>query len=134
DGRYVLHDLLRLYAAELAAQNSAESAQAVARLLCWYLRTADAADRVLFIRRPRIELGPAPPGIAPAVFTGYDHALHWFETEEANLMAALRLAVDTGDQATGWLLPETMFHYFSLHSRHDAWLAPFRSGLSSARA
>src|SRR5262249_55110645 len=62
-GRYQLHDLLREHARTLAAaDNAAESREAVGRLLNYYLHTALAADRHLAswsiaARRPP----PRPP-------------------------------------------------------------------------
>ncbi len=66
DDRFRLHDLLRLYAAERAGADEPEAVHRAAsrRLLTWYLRTADRADRLLIPGRPR----PAspPPASGPA--------------------------------------------------------------------
>jgi hypothetical protein len=60
-GRYGMHDLLRGYARELAAQDMEECRAALSRLLDHYLYTASAAMDAAFPaerhRRPRI---PAP--------------------------------------------------------------------------
>jgi hypothetical protein len=52
-GRYVMHDLLRGYAAELAAAEPDEERAAVRRMLDHYLYTADSADRLVDRHRSR---------------------------------------------------------------------------------
>ena len=57
--RYRFHDLLRVYAAERAADDllAAERDAAVTRLLTWYMRTADAAATAVAPHRYNIPLG-----------------------------------------------------------------------------
>ncbi len=74
-GRYRLHDLLRAYAAELAAA-TAESGNALAALLDWYLRTAEHAAEA-FAGRP-----------APGFTGSREDALRLLDAERANLLAA----------------------------------------------
>ncbi len=61
-GRYLLHDLMRLYAQALteAEDSSAERTAATLRLYEFYLRTADAAARLLYPQMQRLPLPPAP--------------------------------------------------------------------------
>ncbi|MBN6038841.1 BTAD domain-containing putative transcriptional regulator [Amycolatopsis sp. 195334CR] len=86
DGRYQLHDLLRAYAVELASPE--EAAEALPRLLGWYLyTTARAMDRVSpheSGRRPEIE----PPAAAVPRFSVYPQALRWLDAERVNLLLA----------------------------------------------
>src|SRR6478672_4706928 len=65
--RYRFHDLLRVYAAERAADDllAAERDAAVTRLLTWYMRTADAAATAVSPRRFNIPLGTAADDDAP---------------------------------------------------------------------
>ena len=58
--RYRFHDLLRVYAAERAADDllAAERDAAVTRLLTWYMRTADAAATAVSPHRYNIPLDP----------------------------------------------------------------------------
>lgn len=44
----------------------------------------------------------------PLTFIHRDQALQWFDTEHANLMAAIRLAADGGQYAVAWQLPNAM--------------------------
>ncbi|NGY65175.1 tetratricopeptide repeat protein [Lentzea sp. NEAU-D13] len=91
DRRYVLHDLLATYAAELAntTDTPAERTAALARLLDYYLRTT--AQAVRFIAPNEInEVGP-PVTAAPDLST-YDSALRWLDAERANLVRAAEAA------------------------------------------
>ena len=59
--RYRFHDLLRVYAAERAADDlpAAERDAALTRLLTWYMRTADAAATAVAPHRYNVPLGAA---------------------------------------------------------------------------
>jgi DNA-binding SARP family transcriptional activator len=83
--RYRLHDLMRLYAAELG-ESSAERSAALRRLLDHYADLAEAADRC------RDPLGPAEPG----TLAQRDAAVAWFRAEHDVLIATCRQAADAG--------------------------------------
>jgi DNA-binding SARP family transcriptional activator/tetratricopeptide (TPR) repeat protein len=101
-GRYGLHDLLRAYAAGLAAAGDAEDERhaALTRLLDYYLAaTATAMDTLVPAERhlrPRVhDRGrPAPP---PAGTANPAAARAWLDNERAVLVA-----VSTYAQAHGW--------------------------------
>lgn len=135
-GRYTLHDLLRVYAAERvdAEETPAERDRAVERLLAWYLHTADAAYPHLTPRRRRIPLEAPPAGCAPLEFSTYDEALNWCETERANLVCAVRRAAESGHPGIAWRLPAVLWGFFYLRSHRQDWLDTARTGLSAARA
>jgi DNA-binding SARP family transcriptional activator len=99
-GRYRMHDLVRLYAAE---QASAESATAIRRLLDHYLHTACAADHLLDPHRRAIAPVAAVAGIADR-----RAALDWFTAEHVSLLAAVRqaerLALDNHAWQLAWAL------------------------------
>ncbi|MER8069113.1 BTAD domain-containing putative transcriptional regulator [Streptomyces sp. NPDC094034] len=101
-GRYILHDLLRVYAVErvLAEETPQERDGALERLWSWYLHTADAADAHLNPERRRGPLEPLPPGCHPLTFTAHDQALEWRETERTNLVAAVHQAAASGRVGT----------------------------------
>ena len=90
-GRYRLHDLLRLFAGELAAEQERASVRraAVRRALRWYLATAQRANRLL--APPDLRHGDASDAGGLA-FEGSGEALAWLEAERANLLAAARQA------------------------------------------
>ncbi len=87
-GRYRMHDLVRLYAAEQTA--TVDTRTAVHRLLDHYLHTACAADRLLDPHRTPITPVAAQPGVAPVHLIDHGQALAWFTAEHAALLAAFR--------------------------------------------
>jgi DNA-binding SARP family transcriptional activator/tetratricopeptide (TPR) repeat protein len=88
--QFRFHDLIRSYAAGRAARDDPETEQrqAVARLLDYYLHTADRADRVLHPLRRRMPVQVAHvPMASPAVSTQEDAAA-WLESEWRNILQA----------------------------------------------
>ncbi|MFI9009086.1 ATP-binding protein [Actinosynnema sp. NPDC053489] len=131
--RYRLHDLLRAYAVERARdeQPPEERAAAVRRVLAWYLRTADAADRVLlplYRRRPLSVEGAEPPA-----FTDRAAAMRWCEVERVNLVGATRTAAEAGHHDLAGRFPSALWSFFDLRKHWADWFAVFRIGLTSAR-
>jgi DNA-binding SARP family transcriptional activator len=93
-GQFRLHDLIHGYAAARAGRDDPEPEQreAVARLLDYYLHTADKADRVLHPFRRRMPVSvTAPPAASPALGTPEDAAA-WLESEWRNILQAARHA------------------------------------------
>ncbi|GLH96009.1 ATP-binding protein [Phytohabitans aurantiacus] len=99
-GRYVRHDLLGVYAAELcrAEDGEEERAAAVRRMVDHYTHSAYHADRVVYpLRDPiPIPLDPPAPGTVPERPAGEERALAWFDTEHAALLAIQRRAAEDG--------------------------------------
>jgi DNA-binding SARP family transcriptional activator/tetratricopeptide (TPR) repeat protein len=96
-GRYRLHDLLRLYARELAGQQHPEPEQAAAltRALGFYVATAWQTLELLRpgdYRRARVDPGWRKGGLE---FADDQGALGWLEAERANLLAAVQQAATT---------------------------------------
>ncbi|WP_434440144.1 ATP-binding protein [Lentzea sp. E54] len=77
NGRYRLHDLLRLYAHERATE------QDRATVFDWYLRRADGADAEVGVGFTRL-LPPTPELVG---FADREEAMAWFEAERPNLVA-----------------------------------------------
>jgi DNA-binding SARP family transcriptional activator/tetratricopeptide (TPR) repeat protein len=94
-GRYRMHDLVRLSAAEHHRERSPQAGRSTAleRLVIFYLHTAHAAERKIFPARPDIELVPLTEGVAPSEIANETEAWKWFAAEEANLLAAHPVAV-----------------------------------------
>ncbi|GGO94354.1 AfsR/SARP family transcriptional regulator [Wenjunlia tyrosinilytica] len=135
-GRYALHDLLRVYAAERvhAEETPQERDRAVERLLAWYLHTADAAYRQLTPHRPRIPLEPLPAACRPLEFTTHEEVLNWCETERANLVSAVHQAAASGQPGIAWRLSAVLWGFFYLRSHLHDWLDTAQTGLSAALA
>lgn len=96
-GRYVLHDLLRLFARERAAETfePAERDAALTRVVLHYLATARAALHMLApTRLDRLEIGvPAAELHVPAAeLAGGSAAGTWVRAESANLVAVTQHA------------------------------------------
>jgi DNA-binding SARP family transcriptional activator len=92
--QFRFHDLIRGYAAVRAARDDPEPErrQAVARLLDYYLHTADKADRVLHPFRRRMPVSVTqPPAASPALGTQED-AAGWLESEWGNILLAAQHA------------------------------------------
>jgi tetratricopeptide (TPR) repeat protein/transcriptional regulator with XRE-family HTH domain len=97
--RYGMHDLLRRYARDHAA-DLPDSEQAVKRLLDYYQHTAARADALITIQtQPGLPLAaPAGPLAAPDLDDG-DQALAWARAERASLLACLDDVTRTGQHA-----------------------------------
>lgn len=81
--RYLLHDLIRLYAASMADE---EDQDRLLHLYGWLLRTAFNAISLLV---PETRLLTEPDLDGPSLtFTGRDGAAAWLEEEHSNLVAA----------------------------------------------
>jgi len=134
-GRYTLHDLLRVYAAERVDAEETPQGQhrAMERLLNWYLYTADAAYSHITPRRRRVPLEPRPSSCRPLAFTTYEQALEWCTTERANLVTAVHKAASSGHPGIAWRLPATLWGFFYLRSHTQDWADTTRTGLAAAQ-
>lgn len=136
--RYRLHDLLRDYAAERAEADEPAQAveEAVHRLLGWYLSTADAAASIVappYRDRVPVPVDPLEPGCQPLSFATSGQALHWFEQERGNLVAATRQAASYGLHDIAWKLPVAAVVCFDRHGYRAEWLTTHRIALASVR-
>jgi DNA-binding SARP family transcriptional activator len=132
--RYKFHDLLRVYSSERAVADLPEQARnaAIARLLEWYMRTADAASTAVVPGRYDIPL--VPTGAAPPLsFSTAEEALTWYDGERVNLVAATRQAADSGLHEIAWRLPAPLFQLFSSRGNWTEGIATNRIALESAR-
>jgi DNA-binding SARP family transcriptional activator len=133
--RYRFHDLLRVYAADRAAaeEPAAERDAAVARLLTWYMRAADAAATAVLPHRYDIPLEPAGAAGPPPGFADAEEALSWYDSERANLVSATRQAAASGRHEVAWRLPAPLFIIFISRGNWADCIATHRIALDSAR-
>ncbi len=117
-GRYGMHDLLRAYARELAAQDGQERQDAaLTQLVDHYLCTASLAMDTLYpAERDRRPAVPAPAGPVPPV-GGPAAALAWLDAERATLVAVAAHAAGHGWPGHVTRLAATLFRYLD-HGGH----------------
>ncbi|TCO59708.1 AfsR/SARP family transcriptional regulator [Actinocrispum wychmicini] len=133
-GRYRMHDLVRLYAAERAETVLPADTRGAAarRVVDFYLHTAVGGERVLNPHRDALEVAPPVPECRPVALPDQAAAMRWFDAEYPCLLAAQLLAAKHGWHDTVWQLPWALstFHRRQGHFRHQyvTWLA----GLAAA--
>ncbi|MGR3875653.1 ATP-binding protein [Streptomyces graminifolii] len=100
-GRYRLHDLLRAYAKQHAEMDDAQEhrERAVERLLDYYQRTAQSADRHPLARLIRPSpLPPVEPSPVEQLISSRGAALAWMRIEHINLLACLQYVTPRSNQ------------------------------------
>jgi DNA-binding SARP family transcriptional activator len=131
-GRFVLHDLLRAFAAETAAQEDPadERDAALCRLLDYYVSATstamDLADPAYARHRPA---APAPVAELPALEA--KSSTSWLEVELVNLAAAARVPVARTQTV---VLARVLGRWLSTRGHHDHALALHRAAIATARA
>ncbi|MEV1118043.1 NB-ARC domain-containing protein, partial [Actinosynnema sp. NPDC049800] len=134
--RYRMHDLLYDYAAYRADLDETQTVRDAAsvRMLTWYARTADVADRLVFPAMTRLEVGLDDPEV-PVPVVDRAQALGWFAMEHPTLSAVQQKAVEQGLHRVAVSLAATARH-LTLRPR-GLWpdrLNAENLGLASARA
>lgn len=124
-GRYRMHDLLKLYAVE----HFEVAAEALRRLVDFYLHTAHRAEQILHPHRLPITVAPLVPGCQPQPLAGEEEALAWLETEHANVLAAQRLAATFEWHDRVWQLAWALDTFHRRRGHLDHQLAAWQAGL-----
>jgi DNA-binding SARP family transcriptional activator/tetratricopeptide (TPR) repeat protein len=132
--RFGFHDLLRVYASELAAAGGpgAERDQALRRVLDHYLITANMALPMLYPARDPLDLGEATPGTTPERVTSRAQARAWFAAEHQVLLAASAKAAAAGFAAHAWQLPVAMSEFLDREGHWHDLAVTQRSALAAA--
>jgi tetratricopeptide (TPR) repeat protein/DNA-binding SARP family transcriptional activator len=136
DSRYRFHDLLREFAVyRVELEEPAEVRRAAERrMLDFYLRSAAAADRVLYPNRMAPPEIPVENHIEPLTFTTREQAQTWFNQERTNLAAAVKLAATRGHYDHAWRLADTVVIFFDRHGYYEDSRAILEFAVTSARA
>jgi DNA-binding SARP family transcriptional activator/tetratricopeptide (TPR) repeat protein len=134
-GRFAFHDLLRLYAAEKAATTDSAESRNVAthRAVDYYLQSARAADRAIYLARPGIALPPPLPGTDPEAFAGHEEALAWFDQEHYVLLVVISLCAAQGLDAQAWHLSWALESYLHRRAHWRDWAGTQEIALAAAR-
>ena len=133
-GRWRMHDLVRLYAADRAGRDlpADDRSAALRRLVDFYLHTSYAGERLLSPHAVPITPDPPADGCVPHQFADADEALAWFVVEHPGILAGQQLAVAQGWDVVVWQVA------WALHSVHyrrgylSADLACWRTALAAA--
>jgi DNA-binding SARP family transcriptional activator/tetratricopeptide (TPR) repeat protein len=120
-GRYGMHDLLRAYAADQAANQDSEQERgaALTRLFDHYLATAAVAAGALYRADPDQPALPQPAGPVPEV-TSPAAALTWLDAHRSTLVAVAAHAADHGWPGHAIGLAATIFRYLDVGHFTDA--------------
>jgi tetratricopeptide (TPR) repeat protein len=127
--RYRMHDLVRLYARELAAEHGPGPLK---RLLDHYLRTACAAALRLKPHRQPIEVPEFDEHAVLEPLSSAAEAMAWFVRESAPLVAAVSAADAAGFPTHVWQLVWAMTDFFERHGRWRDYIATAHVALSAA--
>ncbi|HCT78689.1 MAG TPA: AfsR family transcriptional regulator [Micromonosporaceae bacterium] len=131
-GRFATHDLLGLYAAQLA--KTEDNQQTLSDLLSWYLFKVHSAANRLYpqvLRLPQqTPTTPNPPG----PFATHVDALAWLDAQRHNLLTVIRHAAHLGLHAFVWSMADALRGYFWLGMRITEWSEVAKTGLSAAQA
>ncbi|GAA3171473.1 hypothetical protein GCM10020001_117610 [Nonomuraea salmonea] len=128
-----MHDLVRLYAMEVAGRDVPADAReaALRRLVGFYLRGAYAAGRLLYPHRVDIEPAACGDGVVPPPMGTAGQALAWCDTEYVGVLAAFRLAAaHTWDDAAwrlAWALDAYCLRRAHLADLVEIWTVATRA-------
>lgn len=133
-GRWRMHDLVRLYAAERAAHDQSTAARraAMRRVVDFYLRTACAADKLLSPHRPPIAVSDPAFGAEPQPLMDVSAARAWLDVEHPCLLAAQRLANAEDWPEPAWQLAWALYTHHHRLGYHHVQVDMWRSALDAA--
>ncbi len=134
-GRYRMHDLVRLYAAELAAENESADSRtaAVQRWLDYHLNSAHAAALKLNPQRIAVTPPPSRPGVTPEQPADLDAAMAWLSAEHEVLLTAVHHAAETTFDVHAWQLACALATFFDRQGHWHDRETTQRAALSSAQ-
>jgi DNA-binding SARP family transcriptional activator/tetratricopeptide (TPR) repeat protein len=131
--RYGRRDLVRLFMAQVAAEEPVEQREAaMVRLIDYYVQTAEHACRLLsdHIWSPQSPVEYPADEIPPMSTT--QHAMRWFAAESANLHSVLDAAVEQGYQERTWRLSLCLARFYFRRGDPARQFAVCGIGLSAA--
>ncbi|MEU3519572.1 BTAD domain-containing putative transcriptional regulator [Streptomyces sp. NPDC006654] len=136
--RYRLHDLIRTCAVEIAASLPAEDKRdAIIRVLSvWLDLVGRGTDRLPPAGVLAAAPGTAPRRSLPDAVAGRFTAdpLGWFDAERANLLGAVKLAVDWGQDELAWELAAGAATYYDHRCLYQDWQHGHRLALEAVEA
>jgi hypothetical protein len=105
-GRYGMHDLVKHYASDRAAEDRSDTERVAAmrRTIEFYAHTAHTAQRLLCPMRPAIAMPGPAVGVTIDPLPSSACAADWCEAEHDNIVAVQRIAVAHGWHDLSWQL------------------------------
>lgn len=131
-GRYALHDLVRAYAGELAAQHPAARRAAIERAMDHYLGSANQATMLLEPRRLPLDLPDPADGAEIVQHADATAAFAWFAEHRGALRAAVDAAVAEGLDGVAWQLAWCLAAYLHRSGYWSDAVALWQVGLTAA--
>ncbi|NIK58227.1 AfsR/SARP family transcriptional regulator [Kribbella shirazensis] len=122
-GRYLMHDLVKEYAAQLAEPDL----DAWISLCHWYVGTADAAMTALEPTGVRVPL----PSYGERAVADPEA---WLSAELGNVEAVAQRALEVGTGDVAWQLTDALRLYLAKNSLLSVWRALIQHGEAGARA
>ncbi|WP_406140751.1 NB-ARC domain-containing protein [Streptomyces sp. NBC_01089] len=136
-GRPAMHDLVLAHAVRCARRHGgeAEAAEARGRVIRWYLRQAQRADKLAAGERMTFaEPAPAIEGAPDVEFgSSKQRALRWLEGERLALYGCVRAAYAHGMDTEAWALCEPLWTHFLDHAHYGEVTEAFRTGRDAAQ-
>jgi DNA-binding SARP family transcriptional activator/tetratricopeptide (TPR) repeat protein len=134
-GRYVLHDLLRVYAADRATAEDTDGDRqaALTRLYDHYLAGASTAANLLHPQMLRLPAAPLSPGPVPSSADDAA-AMAWLEVERPNLVAVITHTERHGPREVAWRLADALRGYLWDSLYAVDWLTVARAAQAAATA
>jgi DNA-binding CsgD family transcriptional regulator len=133
-GRYSLHELSRLFAADRLAADE-DGAEAVgeceAEHLRWLLAGVQAAADLVDPHRIRLPAAETAGAAEPPA--DREAALAWLDAERANLLALVRHHRRSGEPAVCWTVPDALLGYYRYRGHLREWTRMAEPGLAAAR-
>ncbi|MFK3984441.1 BTAD domain-containing putative transcriptional regulator [Micromonospora sp. NPDC050397] len=136
-GRFRMHDLLRLYAADLVKTKETPERRhhALRRLLDWYLLSAANAARLIDPTNAPVPDLPRPEqtAITLTTLTGQIEAIRWCEIERVNLAPLVQLAKAEGYYRHAWQIPGATHGAFGRYGSQTDVLQSLQVAVDAAR-
>jgi len=123
--RYVLHDVVRAFAAEQVRGECSDSEQsaATARMIDHYVWTAHAGARLLDPSRDPVLTGPPTVGVHPQPLAGPQQATQWFTIEHQVLTRVVDYAYQATLDNRTWQLVWGMLTFLDRRGYWDEFVA-----------
>ncbi|MFD8966179.1 NB-ARC domain-containing protein [Streptomyces sp. NPDC059568] len=123
-----MHSLLRAHALRCATRHGdpAETEEGTRRLLVWYRRQAERADRAIQETRMReADTVARLPYVLDVPFANAVRARAWLDAERMALYGLVSVARDLGEDTHAWSLCEPLWKHYEDHDNHEAAVRAF---------